>query len=190
VDHRLLRGEGFDARPAARARDAPRTSSVAAEAEGARPLERHVVESPIVQAFVDETLERVRVAVRDLRLRWQSQGHNPRQTTRLGDLIGPGVPCTERASAGARSMKIRRLRGTSTAGGEGGKAILLLGSPTWGVRESCTHRGPLRHGERLNNHNDVANCPCVSPIVELFDRRCLDDVDAGTPPWAEPPQAQ
>ena len=118
-----------------------------------------LVESPIVQDFVDRTLEYLRTGLEDLHLPCTVNRTTPQVTqTYWVNVIGRGYPsptrlfrwCTDR-------MKIRPttdfIRSKVV---ENGEVILLLG-----VRrsESAARAATARrydNGERLNAHNDLA----------------------------------
>ena len=145
-----------------------------------------LVESPIVQSFVDETLKRVRLAVQDLRLPVTVAKTHPEVNQSFWvNLIGRGYPapsrmfrwCTDR-------MKIRPTTSyIQKQVAKGGKVILLLGVRR--AESSARARIVARYdnGERLNNHNDVANCLVYRPIVDLTTDDVWTVLMQARPPW-------
>ncbi|MBL8680164.1 MAG: DNA phosphorothioation system sulfurtransferase DndC [Myxococcales bacterium] len=145
-----------------------------------------LVESPIVQAFVDETLERVRLAVKDLKLPVTVAKTQPDlDQTFWVNLLGRGYPAPSRTFRWCTDrMKIRPTTGyLQHLIAEGGKAILLLGVRR--AESAARARTVARYdnGERLNNHNDVANCMVYRPIVELTTDDVWTVLMQVRPPW-------
>jgi len=145
-----------------------------------------LVESPVLQNFIDATLDQVRDAVAglDLPVTVIKTTPNPDNTFWV-NLIGRGYPaptrlfrwCTDRMKIRPTSHYIK------TKISEAGEAILLLG-----VRRdesSLRLRSARRYdnGQRLNSHNDVKGCWVYRPIVDL----ALEDVWIlllqRRPPW-------
>lgn len=144
------------------------------------------VESPVVQAFVDRTLDRLRAAVPGLGVPLIVQKTTPAlEGSFWVNLIGRGYPapnrlfrwCTDR-------MKIRPtteyIRAQASAAGE---VILLLG-----VRrlESSARAKVMKrydNGTRLNPHNNVRGCLVYRPIVELTTDEVWITLLQLRPPW-------
>lgn len=145
-----------------------------------------LVESPIVQDFVDRTLEYLRTGLEDLHLPCTVNRTTPQVThTYWVNVIGRGYPsptrlfrwCTDR-------MKIRPttdfIRSKVV---ENGEVILLLG-----VRrsESAARAATARrydNGERLNAHNDIPGCLVFRPILELHTEDVWEYLMANNAPW-------
>jgi DNA sulfur modification protein DndC len=145
-----------------------------------------LVESPIVQVFVDTTLERVRNAMQSLQLPVVVAKTQPDvDQTFWVNLIGRGYPapsrtfrwCTDRMKIRPTTNYIQKIIT------EGGSAILLLGVRR--SESSARARTVARYdnGERLNQHNDVANCLVYRPIVELTTENVWDVLMQSRPPW-------
>jgi DNA sulfur modification protein DndC len=145
-----------------------------------------LVESPIVQAFVDETLERVRVAVRDLKVPVTVAKTQPDvDQTFWVNLLGRGYPAPSRTFRWCTDRM--KIRPTTTylqkQIAEGGKAILLLGVRRMESAARARTVARYDNGARLNNHNDVANCLVYRPIVELTTDDVWTVLMQVRPPW-------
>jgi DNA sulfur modification protein DndC len=145
-----------------------------------------LVESPVVQAYVDELLQFLVQALPDLSLPVSVVKTTPeiRQSFWV-NLIGRGYPsptrlfrwCTDR-------LKIRPttefIRNKVT---EDGQVVLLLG-----VRrsESSARAATARrydNGQRLNEHNDIPGCLVFRPILELSTEDVWELLMASPAPW-------
>jgi DNA sulfur modification protein DndC len=145
-----------------------------------------LVESPILQNFIDETLDNVRNAAEglDLPMTVVKTTPNPDHTFWV-NIIGRGYPaptrlfrwCTDRMKIRPTSHYIR------TKISEAGEALLLLG-----VRrdESSLRLQSARkydNGGRLNLHNDVKGCWVFRPIVDLTTEQVWMFLLQRRPPW-------
>lgn len=145
-----------------------------------------LVESPIVQTYVDGTLESLRHSLDGLQLPFEvNKTTPPVEQTFWVNLIGRGYPaptrmfrwCTDR-------MKIRPttdfVRNEVAAEGE---VILLLG-----VRrsESAARAATAKrydNGGRLNSHNDIAGCLVFRPILDLTTDEVWEYLMEAPAPW-------
>lgn len=145
-----------------------------------------LVESPIVQAFVDRTLERIRKAVEGLNVPVTVVKTTPDiDHTFWVNLIGRGYPapnrlfrwCTDR-------MKIRPTTSyIKVKVAESGEVTLLLG-----VRrsESSARAKVMKrydNGTRLNPHNDVPGCMVFRPVAEFSTEDVWVLLMQLRPPW-------
>ncbi len=145
-----------------------------------------LVESPILQNFVDKVLDQVREAAEGLALPMTVVKTTPSpDNTFWVNLIGRGYPaptrlfrwCTDRMKIRPTSHHIK------TRISEAGEAILLLG-----VRrdESSLRLQSARrydNGQLLNPHNDVKNCWVYRPIVDLTTDEIWIILLQRRPPW-------
>jgi DNA sulfur modification protein DndC len=145
-----------------------------------------LVESPVLQNFIDDTLDQVREAVEGLDLPMTVVKTTPSPDhTFWVNLIGRGYPaptrlfrwCTDRMKIRPTSHYIK------TKISEAGEAILLLG-----VRrdESSSRLQSARrydNGQRLNPHNDVKGCWVYRPIVDLATEDVWILLLQRRPPW-------
>jgi len=145
-----------------------------------------LVESPVVQSFVDAVLDRLRDAVEGLRVPVVVVKTTPDpDSTFWVNLIGRGYPapnrlfrwCTDR-------MKIKPttayIRAQASAAGE---VILLLGVRR---QESSARAKSVKrydNGTRLNAHNDLKGCLVYRPIVELSTDEVWLALMQLRPPW-------
>ena len=145
-----------------------------------------LVESPIVQSYVDRLLEVLAVGLPDLALPITVARTTPDASqTFWVNLIGRGYPsptrlfrwCTDR-------MKIRpTMNFMQEKVAENGEVILLLG-----VRrsESAARAASARkydNGQRLNPHNDITGCFVFRPILELDTEDVWEFLMATSAPW-------
>ncbi|BAU49165.1 2', 3'-cyclic nucleotide 2'-phosphodiesterase [Sulfurifustis variabilis] len=151
-----------------------------------------LVESPIVQTYVESLLSALSTSLPDLSLPIEIHKTTPLvDQTFWVNLIGRGYPpptrffrwCTDR-------MKIRPttdyIRERIT---ESGEVILLLG-----VRRSestARAKSAKRYDGtgRLNPHNDLPGCFVFRPILELTTDEVWEYLFACAPPWAGSHQA-
>mgnify|MGYP000010219638 CR=1 FL=1 len=145
-----------------------------------------LVESPVLQHFIDATLDQVREAVEGLGLPMTVVKTTPSPDhTFWVNLVGRGYPaptrlfrwCTDRMKIRPTSHYIK------TKISEAGEAILLLG-----VRrdESSLRLQSARrydNGQRLNPHNDVKGCLVYRPIVDLATEDVWVLLLQRRPPW-------
>jgi len=147
-----------------------------------------LVESPILMAYIDSMLARLRRATQSLHLPVVVVKTTPAaDQTFWVNLIGRGYPsptrmfrwCTDRMKIAPTSAYIRS---TVSAKGE---VILLLG-----VRkaESVNRANSIeRHknieGTRLNPHDDLAGCLVFRPIVEFTTDEVWTLLLQRNPPW-------
>lgn len=145
-----------------------------------------LVESPIVQSYVDRLLAILAVGLPDLALPITVAKTTPDLSqTFWVNLIGRGYPsptrlfrwCTDR-------MKIRpTMDFMQEKVAENGEVILLLG-----VRrsESAARAASARkydNGHRLNPHNDIAGCFVFRPILELDTEDVWEYLMSTPAPW-------
>lgn len=145
-----------------------------------------LVESPVLQTFVDSLLERLKQAVADLSIPVTVVKTSPDpDNTFWVNLIGRGYPapyrlfrwCTDRMKIRPTTAYIHRQ--VSAAG----EVILLLG-----VRrsESAARARVVKrydNGTRLNPHNDVKGCLVYRPIVDLTTEEVWTALMQLRPPW-------
>jgi DNA sulfur modification protein DndC len=145
-----------------------------------------LVESPLVQSYVDGTLNFLRTALEELQLPFTVNKTSPKpDQTFWVNLIGRGYPsptrlfrwCTDR-------MKIRPTSDfVRTQVADNGEVILLLG-----VRrsESAARAATAKrydNGGRLNAHNDIPGCFVFRPILELDTDEVWDYLMSNPAPW-------
>lgn len=145
-----------------------------------------LVESPVVQSFVDRLLSELEHAVGALNVPVVVKKTIPdADNTFWVNLIGRGYPapnrlfrwCTDR-------MKIRPTSAYIKAqASEVGEVILLLGVRR--LESSARAKVVLRYnnGTRLNRHNDIKNCLIFRPIVDLTTDEVWITLLQSRPPW-------
>lgn len=147
-----------------------------------------LVESPILMAYIDSMLARLRRAAQSLHLPVVVVKTSPAaDQTFWVNLIGRGYPsptrmfrwCTDRMKIAPTSAYIRSTVSTK------GEVILLLG-----VRkaESVNRANSIdRHknieGTRLNPHDDLAGCLVFRPIVDFTTDEVWTLLLQRNPPW-------
>lgn len=129
-----------------------------------------LVESPIVQSYVDRILGNLDTAMKGLDLPCVVGKTFPADNNTFWvNLIGRGYPaptrmfrwCTDR-------MKIRPTTGyIKQQVDENGEVILLLGVRRFESSQRIRSARRYDNGERLNRHNDIAGCLVFRPILEL-----------------------
>jgi DNA sulfur modification protein DndC len=145
-----------------------------------------LVESPIVAAYVDQTLERLRRTLGALRIPISISRTTPAlDDTFWVNLLGRGYPapnrhfrwCTDR-------MKIRptvkHLLETISASGT---AILLVGSRRAESANRAQMVAKYETDGRFSPHTDVKQCLVYKPIVELGDEDVWLALEQCRPPW-------
>lgn len=146
------------------------------------------VESPVIAAYVDKMLEKLRHAGEGLRLPMTvAKTQPPVDQSFWVNLIGRGYPspnrtfrwCTDRMKIQPTSEYIR------TQVAQNGEVILLLG-----VRrdESATRSGSInRHVNtirgRLNPHSDLKGCLVYRPIMDFTTEEVWELLMQRPPPW-------
>lgn len=145
-----------------------------------------LVESPVVQSFVDKVLTRMTQAVEPLRLPVTVKKTTPDlDNTFWVNLIGRGYPapnrifrwCTDRMKIRPTTEYIR------TKAAESGEVILLLGVRRMESSARSRSVGRYDNGGRLNDHNDVKGCLVYRPIVELSTDEVWQTLLQRRPPW-------
>jgi DNA sulfur modification protein DndC len=145
-----------------------------------------LVESPVVQAFVDRTLDRVRDAMEGLRLPVSVVKTSPDpEHTFWVNLLGRGYPapsrgfrwCTDRMKIQPTS---RHIKSQISAAGE---VILLLGVRRSESSNRAVSVARYDNGERLNAHNDLKGCLVYRPIVEMSTDDVWLALMQSRPPW-------
>jgi DNA sulfur modification protein DndC len=145
-----------------------------------------LVESPIVQSYVDDTMNILRASFSQLDLGFEVVKTVPEvNNTFWVNLIGRGYPsptrffrwCTDRMKIRPTTTYIRDKVS------ENGEVILLLG-----VRrsESAARSISARrydNGHRLNKHNDIQGCFVYRPILEMDTDSVWEFLMENDPPW-------
>jgi len=145
-----------------------------------------LVESPIVDDFVNKTLDHVSTGLVDLQLPCSVHKTTPEvRHTFWVNLVGRGYPsptrmfrwCTDR-------MKIRPTTDfIKSKVSDNGEVILLLGVRR---RESAARAATAKrydNGDRLNNHNDIPGCLVFRPILELDTEDVWEYLMSHAAPW-------
>jgi DNA sulfur modification protein DndC len=145
-----------------------------------------LVESPVLQSFVDTILERVRQGALALDLPMTVlKTHPDSDNTFWVNLIGRGYPaptrlfrwCTDR-------MKIRPTSAyIKTRISETGEVILLLGVRRAESAQRARSVKRYDNGHRLNQHNDLKGCLVYRPIAELLTDEVWTILLQRRPPW-------
>ncbi len=146
-----------------------------------------LVESPIVQSYVDDVLGNLEAALPHLHLPITIEKTSPAtDQTFWVNIIGRGYPpptrlfrwCTDR-------MKIRPttdyIREQASASGE---VILLLGVRRTESAARAASAKRYDNGERLNRHNDIQGCFVFRPILELDTENVWEYLTQNRAPWA------
>ena len=145
-----------------------------------------LVESPLVVQHLQESLQEIGEAARMFGLPIVTAVTRPAPEQSFWvNMIGRGYPspnrnfrwCTDRMKIMPTSRYIREQVASA------GQVILLLG-----VRrsESAARSASVRrydNGERLNKHNDLADCMVFRPIVELSTDDVWEYLALHRPPW-------
>ncbi len=145
-----------------------------------------LVESPVIARHLDMVLDRMRVAVKPLRLPIIVAKTIPDlQQTFWVNLIGRGYPspsrvfrwCTDRMKIAPTTTYIK------TQVDERGQTILLLGVRS--AESTQRRRSVARYdnGQRLNPHNSLQNCFVYKPIVDLSTDEVWQTLLQSSPPW-------
>jgi DNA sulfur modification protein DndC len=147
-----------------------------------------LVESPILSRYVDQMLDRIRVAAKTLNLPIVvvKTTPDPDQTFWV-NLIGRGYPspnrmfrwCTDRMKIQPTSSYILSQVASS------GKAILLLGvrRAESSSRAASVDRYTPQDGSRLNPHNDLKGALVFRPIVDFTTDEVWQLLMQRPPPW-------
>lgn len=145
-----------------------------------------LVESPLVQTYVDSTLDFLGNALRDLELPITVTKTTPRSDqTFWVNLIGRGYPsptrlfrwCTDR-------MKIRPTTDFIKAEvAHNGEVILLLGVRRSESAARAASAKRYDNGGRLNPHNDIPGCLIFRPILELETEDVWEYLMLNPAPW-------
>jgi DNA sulfur modification protein DndC len=145
-----------------------------------------LVESPVLQHFIDQTLDQVRLAGEGLGLPVTVVKTTPSPDhTFWVNLIGRGYPaptrlfrwCTDRMKIRPTSHYIK------TKISEAGEAILLLEVRRDESSQRLQSARRYDNGHRLNAHNDVKGCWVYRPIVELSTEDVWTLLLQRRPPW-------
>jgi DNA sulfur modification protein DndC len=145
-----------------------------------------LVESPIVQSYVDEVLETLRTALPHLHLPIEIKKTSPAtDQTFWVNVLGRGYPpptrlfrwCTDR-------MKIRPTTTyIHSQVSESGDVILLLGVRRAESAARAASAKRYDNGGRLNRHNDIKGCWVFRPILELTTESVWEFLSANNVPW-------
>lgn len=147
-----------------------------------------LVESPILAAYIDSMVNRIRDAVPGLSLPITVvKTTPPADQTFWVNMIGRGYPspnrmfrwCTDRMKIRPTSDYVLGQVASS------GKVILLLGvrRAESSVRAATVDRYTDKHGSRLNPHNDLKGCLVFRPIVDLETDEVWQLLLQRPPPW-------
>ncbi len=145
-----------------------------------------LVESPIVQSYVDGILENLQHSLDGLQLPFKVTKTTPEvEQTFWVNLIGRGYPaptrmfrwCTDRMKIRPTMDFVRKEVAIE------GEVILLLG-----VRrsESAARAATAKrydNGGRLNTHNDISGCMVFRPILDLSTEDVWEYLMAMPTPW-------
>jgi DNA sulfur modification protein DndC len=145
-----------------------------------------LVESPVVQDFVDNVLYYLKSSLKALHLPFVVTKTTPEIKQRFWvNLIGRGYPaptrmfrwCTDR-------MKIRPTTSyIKKEVSEKGDVILLLGVRRGESSERAKSAKKYDKFGRLNRHNNVNGCYVFRPILELSTYEVWDFLFENIPPW-------
>jgi len=145
-----------------------------------------LVESPIVQDFVDHTLSNLNEALKALQLPFIVARTMPEtEQTFWVNLIGRGYPaptrmfrwCTDR-------MKIRPTTAyIKEKVSEKGEVTLLLGVRRGESSARAKSAKRYDNSGRLNRHNDIVGCYVFRPILELSTYDVWEFLFENTAPW-------
>ncbi|MGX2032909.1 DNA phosphorothioation system sulfurtransferase DndC [Methylocaldum gracile] len=151
-----------------------------------------LVESPIVQSYVDSILEMLKQTLSQLSLPIDIVKTTPDlDQTFWVNLIGRGYPaptrlfrwCTDR-------MKIRPTTNyIKQQVSESGEVILLLGVRRSESAARAASAKKYDNGDRLNRHNDIPGCLVFRPILELTTDEVWEYLAETAPPWGGVHQA-
>ena len=146
-----------------------------------------LVESPVVQTYVDEVLETLRNSIPHLNLPVEIVKTKPdTDQTFWVNVLGRGYPppsrffrwCTDR-------MKIRPTTTyVKTEVSSSGEVILLLGVRRTESSARAASAKRYDNGERLNKHNDIQGCWVFRPILELTTDMVWEYLSSNNAPWA------
>jgi DNA sulfur modification protein DndC len=145
-----------------------------------------LVESPIVQYFVDKTLENLTIGLNGLGLPCSVHKTVPTvDQTFWVNVIGRGYPSPTRFFRWCTSrMKIRPttdfIRDQVNINGE---VILLLGVRRTESSARAITAKRYDNGERLNTHNDIPGCSVFRPILELDTEDVWEYLMTNNAPW-------
>jgi DNA sulfur modification protein DndC len=145
-----------------------------------------LVESPIVQEFVDITLNRLDIGLKDLHLPCTVNRTTPLvDHTFWVNVIGRGYPsptrffrwCTDRMKIRPTTNFIRSMVS------ESGQVILLLGVRRSESAARAASAKKYDNGGRLNAHNDIPGCLVFRPILELDTEDVWEYLMSHPAPW-------
>lgn len=145
-----------------------------------------LVESPVVQAFVDETLTNLAAAMEDLKLPCTVNRTTPKDDqTYWVNVIGRGYPspsrmfrwCTDRLKISPTTNFIKERICESA------EVILLLGVRRSESAARAASAKKYDNGQRLNRHNDIQNCFVYRPILELTVEDVWEYLMTRKAPW-------
>ena len=145
-----------------------------------------LVESPIVQDFVDSTLNHLHVGLKDLNLPCSVNTTTPAVgQTYWSNVIGRGYPsptrmfrwCTDRMKIKPTTDFIRNMVTDS------GEVILLLGVRRSESAARAASAKKYDNGGRLNSHNDIQGCLVFRPVLELHTEDVWEYLMTHDAPW-------
>ncbi len=145
-----------------------------------------LVESPVIQDYVNKVLDQVRRGAEALGLPIEVvQTHPDADETFWVNLLGRGYPAPNRTFRWCTDrMKIRpTTRMLLKAVSESGEAILLLGARRVESAQRAQRAAQYDRDGRLSRHNDVKNCMVYRPIAELTDDDVWTTLLQCRPPW-------
>ncbi|WFS63395.1 DNA phosphorothioation system sulfurtransferase DndC [Pseudodesulfovibrio thermohalotolerans] len=147
-----------------------------------------LVESPIVQGYVNRILAQLKVSLNDLDLPFIVQKTVPgKDQTFWVNLIGRGYPaptrmfrwCTDRLKIRPTTSYIRDKISQE------GEVILLLGVRRSESAARAKSASRYDNGGRLNRHNDIQGCWVFRPILELDTEDVWEFVLGVDSPWGD-----
>lgn len=147
-----------------------------------------LVESPIVQGYVNKILKQIEQSLKDLDLPFIVQKTFPAtEQTFWVNLIGRGYPaptrmfrwCTDRLKIRPTTNYIREKIGND------GEVILLLGVRRSESSARAKSASRYDNGGRLNRHNDIQGCWVYRPILELNTEDIWEFVLGMDSPWGD-----
>ncbi len=145
-----------------------------------------LVESPIVQAYVDFILAKLGESLPQLSLPIDIQKTTPpSDQTFWVNLIGRGYPAPTRLFRWCTTrLKIRpTTEYILSQASQAGEVILLLGVRRSESSARAASAKKYDNGERLNRHNEIKGCLVFRPILELDIEDVWEYIITTPPPW-------
>ena len=185
LDRRLLRRQGLDPDAPSGSGEPARTSMVKAHSSVHVIANDTLVESPIVQAYVDTLLVSLETALKRLDLPIEVVETTPElDNTFWVNLIGRDIFPDKNVPVVYRQDEIRPttsyIRNQASRSGE---VILLLGVRRLESTNRSKSAKRYDNGSRLNRHNDIFGCLVFRPILELQTDEVWEFLSQSRPPW-------